>query len=67
MVSLRLDGITTANLATLQHRCVHSQVSAVMLGSHAEYPIAFGSLHHHIGSETPGFEARNGPCERADR
>ena len=101
MVSLRLDEITTANPATLQHRCIHAHVGAVMLGGRAEYPyilgeitlrerchhaarartgdfqangfsncdhlsdpsvldegpFAFGSLHHHVGSETPGLEA----------
>jgi hypothetical protein len=101
MVSLRLDGITTANPATLQHRCIHSHVGMVMLGGCAQYPhifgeitlgerchhaawtstgdfqangfsncdhlsdpsilsqgpFAFGSLHHHIGSKTPGLEA----------
>ena len=44
MVSLRPDGITTANLATLQHRCIHSHVSAVMLGSRAEYPHVLGEI-----------------------
>ena len=66
-VSLRLDGITTTNLAALQHRCVHSHVSAVMLGSRAEYPRVLGEIslgercHHAARARTGDFQANGVP------
>ena len=44
MVSLRLDGITTANLATLQHRGIHPNISVVVLGCRTQDTRIFGEI-----------------------
>jgi hypothetical protein len=62
---LQRDGITTANLATLQHRSIHANISVVVLGCRTQDPRIFGEIalrerrHHAPGARTSDAQANS--------